>query len=128
MGSGVEVRVEIEPTAAVGTIQERDTPVAYNIHDLRDDGGVAVISLGFVGVEGELTSAPPIHRLDREQVAADLSEELEDLFGRLATRWGLAHGDVDPLDALHLSEHTIPYLLEYTWRWYEGNAPETVQS
>jgi hypothetical protein len=58
----------------------------------------------------------------REQVAEDVRAALDRMFVDLADRWGLKHGDVDPMAQLAWEQETVPAVVDFVWRWYEGNA------
>jgi hypothetical protein len=62
-------------------------------------------------------------RLSKEQVEADVREQLDLMFKNLAGRWQLPHGDVDPMATMRWEEQTVPAIIEFCWHLYDGNAP-----
>ena len=63
-------------------------------------------------------------RLTRAEVREQVIQELDEMFVRLADRWRLPSGDVDPLVQFAWEERTVPAAVDYCWSWYDGNAPD----
>jgi hypothetical protein len=72
-------------------------------------------------IQEEGQGGTPVPRQTHKQVETVVRDELDQLFSRLVDKWGMKYGGVDPADEHRWEEVTVPAIIEFVWRWYEGN-------